>query len=153
MVQKLGASLKEWTVRIFWSGQEPSYRVSLLAEMSCFALMWDARLRCVVFWFKILLSPMFENRIIRRAAEDAISLSRGPWLNNLKDLLAPFGWSDVSGHNLHGISWHEVKHMLSDIAQRKVLESWRKEMVERPKLSVLHAIHSLGECSELGITY
>ena len=29
--------------------------VSLLAEMSCFPLMWDARLRWVVFWFKILL--------------------------------------------------------------------------------------------------
>ena len=108
--------------------------------------MWDARLRCVVFWFKILLSPMFENRIIHRAAEDVISLSRGPWLNNLKDVLTLFGWSDVSsGQNLQGVSWHEVKCMLSDIAQRKVLESWRKEMVERPKLSVLHAIHSLGD--------
>ena len=120
-------------------------RVSLLAEMSCFPLMWEARLRCVVFWFKILLSPMFENRIICRAAKDAISVSRGPWLNNLKDVLTLFGWSDVSGQSLQGMSWHEVKRMLSDIAQRKVLESWRKEMVERPKLSVLHAIHSLGD--------
>ena len=120
-------------------------RVSLLAEMSYFPLMWEARLRCVVFWFKILLSPMFENRIIRRAAKDAISVSRGPWLNNLKDVLAHFGWSDVSGQSLQGISWQEVKRMLSDIAQRKVLESWRKEILERPKLSVLHAIHSLGD--------
>ena len=88
---------------------------------------------------------MFENRIIHRAAKDAISVSRGPWLNNLMDVLTFFGWSDVSGQSLQGISWHEVKRMLSDIAQRKVLESWRKEMVERPKLSVLHAIHSLGD--------
>ena len=112
-------------------------RVSLLAEMSCCPLMWEARLRCVIFWFKILLSPMFENCIIRRAAKDAISMSRGPWLNNLMDVLTLFGWSDVSGQSLQGISWHEVKRMLSDIAQRKVLESWRKEMVEQPKLSVL----------------
>ena len=122
-------------------------KVSLLAEMSCFPLMWDTRLRCVVFWFKILLSPMFENRIIRRAAEDAISLSRGPWLKNLEDVLLQFGWSDVSGRNLQGISWHEVKHMLSSIAQRKVLESWRREMVERPKLSVLLSILALGDSS------
>ena len=34
--------------------------------------------------------------------------------------------------------------MSSDIAQRKVLESWRKGKVaiERPKLSVLHSIHA-----------
>ena len=58
-----------------------------------------------------------------------------------------FGWSDVSGQNLQGISWHEVKHMLSSIAQRTVLESWRREMVERPKLSVLHSIHVHGDSS------
>ena len=70
-------------------------RMSLLEEMSCFPLMWNACLRYVVFWFEILLSPMFENRIIRREADDAISLSRWPWLNNLKDVLVQFRWSDV----------------------------------------------------------
>ena len=58
-----------------------------------------------------------------------------------------FGWYDVSGQNLQGISWDEVKHMLSSIAQRKILESWRREMVERPKLSVLLSILALGESS------
>ena len=87
------------------------------------------------------------NCIIRRAAEDAISLSRGPWLNNLKIVLVQFGWSDVSGQNLQGISWHKVKHMLSSIVQRKILESWRREMVEQPKLSVLLSILALGDSS------
>ena len=62
----------------------------------CSAIAWEARLRYVVFWFKIFLSPMFENRIVCGAAEDA----RGPWLNNLKDVLAQFGWSGSSGQNI-----------------------------------------------------
>ena len=72
----------------------------------CSAIAWEARLRCVVFWFKILLSPMFENHIICTAAEDAISLSMQGSVaqDNLKDVLAQFGWSDASGRNLEGIS-------------------------------------------------
>ena len=63
----------------------------------------------MVFWFKILLSPVFENRIICRTAEDVISLSRDLWLNNLMDILVQFGWFDMlSGRNLQGISWYEV---------------------------------------------
>ena len=65
--------LQLWAQRTYFGVGRNHPRVSLLAEMSCFPLMWNARLRCVhvVFWFKIMLSPMFENRIIRRAAKDA----------------------------------------------------------------------------------
>jgi hypothetical protein len=134
-------------LKIFFGVNKYHPRVSLLAEMGNLPLLWEAKLKCVVFWYKVLLSPTFENRIVRKAVEDAIWQGNGLWLKNLKHLLVQFGWSDLSGQVIKKVSLPEMKAMLSSIAWRRITDSWLIEMENRPKLSVLNTIYKSGCCN------
>ena len=65
------SSLDHLQLRVFRSflGVARSHpRVSLFMEMDCLPLCWEAKMRCVRFWHKMMTHPDYENRIIRRAA-------------------------------------------------------------------------------------
>ena len=48
-----------------------------------------------------------------------------------------FGWQDVSGGVIRELSEADVKGMLLSVAWRNVRDEWRKEMDEKPKLSMM----------------
>ena len=51
-----------------------------------------------------------------------------------------FGWQDVSGSVIRELSEADVKGMLLSVAWRNVRDEWRKEMHEKPKLSMMKRI-------------
>ena len=77
-------------LRIFFGVGVRHPKVSLMIEANAFPVVWLARMRCVVFWLKVMMNPMFEGRILRAAAL-AAAKSGGGWMKNLK--------------KMHGLLW------------------------------------------------
>ncbi len=61
-----------WTLRIFFGVGLRHPRASLLMEADSVPVAWLARVRCAAFWFKILSNPLYEGRILRIAAMEAM---------------------------------------------------------------------------------
>ena len=51
---------------------------------------WLARVRCAAFWFRILSNPLYEGKILRVAAMEAIECG-GPWVMKLQGVLSHLG--------------------------------------------------------------
>ena len=58
-------------------------RVSLLLEMGDLPMIWLARVRCILFWFKVLASKVYEGRILRRVAVKAVTYGKGSWMQKM----------------------------------------------------------------------
>ena len=41
-------------------------KASLMMEMESLPVMWEARVRCVQFWYKVLTSKAYEGRLLRK---------------------------------------------------------------------------------------
>ena len=52
------------------------------------------------------------------------------------------GWQDVSGGVIRELSEADMKGMLLSVAWRNVRDEWRKEMHEKPKLSMMNRIYN-----------
>ena len=50
------------------------------------------------------------------------------------------GWQDMSGGAIRELSEVDVKDMLLSVAWRNVRNEWRKELHEKPKLSMMKPI-------------
>lgn len=51
---------------------------------------WLARVRCAAFRFKILSNPLYEGRILKVSAMEAIKCG-GSWIMKLKSVSSPLG--------------------------------------------------------------
>ena len=120
-------------------------KVSLLAEMGDLPIRWRAKLQCVLFWVRVLSSRMYDGRLIRQVATEAVKFGRGSWLHKMSMCCKEFGWKDVSMEGVRGLSNAEVKEMLESIAWRKTREEWGREMKVKPKLIMLKKITDLEE--------
>ena len=69
---------------------------SLEVEMGLLKLVWEVRIRCPVYWLKIMCDPMYENRLSRRIAVEAMNSNAG-WIKKLRKCTECFGWSDIEG--------------------------------------------------------
>ena len=58
-------------------------RVSLLLEVGYLPVVWLARFRCTVFWFRVLLSKVYDGRLLRRVAVEAVKYGKGSWMKNM----------------------------------------------------------------------
>ena len=61
-------------------------KVSLLAEMGDLPVKWLARMRCVMFWSKVLTSRTYDGRLLRRIAVEAVRFGRGTWFGKMSVL-------------------------------------------------------------------
>ena len=69
-----------------------------------------------------------EGRILKLVMLEALELGkRVRWVKDLQSSLEMFGWSGLKVEALNGLSMREVKHLVKDIAWRKVREGWREE--------------------------
>ena len=55
------------SLRSFFGVARSHPKVSLFVEMDCLPLCWEARVRCMKFWHKVMTHPVHENRIIMEA--------------------------------------------------------------------------------------
>ena len=55
-------------------------KASLLAEMGDLPVSCRAKLRCMLFWVRVLSSDAYDGRLIRRVATEAVKFGRGSWL-------------------------------------------------------------------------
>ena len=52
-------------------------KASLMMEMKSLPVVWEARVRCVQFWYKVLTSKVYEDRLQRKVASQAVECGRG----------------------------------------------------------------------------
>ena len=89
-------------------------RVALQYEMMMLPLVWEAR-RCDEFWVRVM--RMEEKTIVRMVALEALECqNKVKWVEDLKDSLEKFGWSNGVVEKLEGDSLGEVGYMLRDCA-------------------------------------
>ena len=84
------------SLRSFFGVARSHPRVSLFVEMDCLPLCWEARVRCMKFWHKMMTHPVYENRIIKKVALDALSVNGGSWIRKLQGCFIAFGWNNPS---------------------------------------------------------
>ena len=51
-------------------------KASLMMEMESLPVVWEARVRCVKFWYKVLPSKVHEGRLLRKVASQAVECER-----------------------------------------------------------------------------
>ena len=94
-------------------------RTSLLAEMEVLSVVWEARIRCIGFWHRILIDQRYHQRLIQRLAYAALMTPRrSQWIGKLGICLEAFGWQDCSCATLAGVSGRQLREMLRSIACR-----------------------------------
>ena len=95
-------------------------RVSLLLEMGDLPIVWLARMRCTLFWFKVLASKVYEGRILRRVAMEAVKYGKGSWMQKMLSCCREFGWQVVGAEQVQNMSEAELKGMLESVAWQRV---------------------------------
>ena len=53
----------------------------------------------MLFWYKIMCSPVYEGRLPKRIALKALE-NRGKWIRKLRAHARHFGWEDLSGESV-----------------------------------------------------
>ena len=130
-------------LRIFFGVGVRHPKVSLMMEADAFPVVWLARIKCISFWFKVLSAPLYEGRILRAVALEALQHRMG-WVRNLQRCLEHLGWGDVGVEAVHGLSGGEIWSMLENRATHLTQEDWNRELDTKPKLGTLHMLRMKG---------
>ena len=109
-------------------------------------MVWIAKLRRVTFWFKVLTSPMYDKRLLRRVAIESVRHGKGSQMRKMARCCQDFDWENVGQMHIQNLSKTELRGMLGSVACRKVQEKWREELERKPKLSTMQII--VMECGE-----
>jgi hypothetical protein len=78
-------------------------------------------------WMKIIISLVYDGRLLRRVAVEAVRYRKGAWVKRIASCFEKFGWQDLGAESVRGMSEVELKGMLASIAWRRVKEKWRDE--------------------------
>ena len=71
--------------RMFFGVGTLHSKASLMMEMESPPVVWEARVRCVQFWYKVLTSKVHEGRLLRKVAStsQAVECEKGGWMRNI----------------------------------------------------------------------
>ena len=111
-----------------------------MMELESLPVVWEARVRCMQFWYKVLTSKIYEGRLLRKVVLQAVECGRGSWMRSIGRYIGRFGWQDMSGGVVRELPEAKVKCMLLSVAWRNVKDEWRKEVHKKPKLSMMKLI-------------
>ena len=118
-------------------------KASLLCEMKSLSVVWEAKMHYMRFWMKIMTSEVYEGRLLRKVAKEAVKSAKGygsrTW-QNVRD----FEWQDMGVHSIKGLRDQEIVEKLRSIASRKVESMLAKELEEKLKLCMMKQIAELG---------
>ena len=53
-----------------------------MMEMESLPVVWEARVRCVQFWYKVLTNKVYEGRLLRKVATQAVECEKGSWMRH-----------------------------------------------------------------------
>ena len=54
-------------------------------------VVWEARVRCIQFWYKVLTSKTYEGRLLRKVVLQAVECGRGSWMRSIGRCVGRFG--------------------------------------------------------------
>ena len=66
-------------------------KATLFVEMDSLPVVWEAKGRCVQFWYKVLMSKVYEGRPLTCTALQAVKCGRGRWLRSINKCIEKFG--------------------------------------------------------------
>ena len=124
---------------VLWGGHITSEGIIVMMKMESLPVVWEARVGCVQFWYKVL-SKLYEARLLRKVASQAVECGRGSWMRSIGRYVGKFGWEDVSGGVIRKLLKGDMKGILLSVAWRNVRDKWKKENLEKPKLSMMKLI-------------
>ena len=92
-------------------------RVSLLWELGDLPVVWLAKLRCVVFWFKVLTSPMYDKRPLRKVTTESVRYGKGSWMRKMARCCQDFDcMGELGKPQIQNLSETELRGMLESVA-------------------------------------
>ena len=93
--------------------------MSLHVEVVVLSVGWEARIRCILFWHRILTNRQYHHHLIQRLAYASLMAPvRGQWVGKLKTCFDAFGWQDYSCATLAVVSGGHLREMLRSVAWR-----------------------------------
>ena len=95
----------------------------LLMETDAVLVAWLARVRCAAFWFRILSNLLYEGRILRVAAMEAMECG-GTWIMKLQECLKSIGWCGVGAEEVWGLASVDIKIKLETCTTRLIEDEW-----------------------------
>ena len=132
-------------LRMFFGVGTIHPKVSLLLEIKSLPIVWEAKMRCVKIWLKVMMSRLYEGRLLKKIMRQAVECGKGVWIKNMAKCVGDFEWQSVGGDASANLSELEIGAMLSCAAWRKARSMLMKEVEERPKLRMMKEIVNL-EC-------
>ena len=130
-------------LRMFFGVGTLHPKTSLWFEMQMLPLVWEARMRCVRFWLKVLSAKEYEGRLLKKIVSQAVECGKGGWVKNMARCTDDFGWSGMEVDAVRSLSDSEIREMLVSVAWRNVTSVMNKDMEEKPKLRILKEIADL----------
>ena len=64
----------------------------------------------------VLASKVYEGRILRRVAVEAVKYGKGSWMQKMLSCCREFGWQEVGAEQVQNMSEAELKGMLESVA-------------------------------------
>ena len=130
-------------LRMFFGVGTLHPKASFLREVEALPVVWKAKMHCVKFWLKVLNNEMYEGRLLRKIARQAMDCNKGIWVKNMAKCVGEFKWQGIGGEAIKSLTDAEIGDMLSSVAWRKVRSMSMKELEERPKLGMMKEIAAL----------
>ena len=130
--------------RMFFGVGKLHPKASLWWEMKCLPVIWEAKIHCLKFWINIMNSEVYEGRLLRKVAGEAVECGKGVWVKNMVKCMRDFEWEDMRVDAIKGFHDQEIVEMLRSIASRKVDSMLAKELEEKMKLGMMKQMTELG---------
>ena len=99
-------------LRMFFGVGTLHPKASLLLEVKSLPVVWEAKMRCVKFWLKVLTSERYEGRLLRKIARQAVECGKGVWVKNLAKCIGEFEWQGMRGDAMKSLTDAEIGDML-----------------------------------------
>ena len=82
---------------------------------------WEARIRCIGFWHRLLTDHQFHHHVTQRLAYGAlVDPRRGQWVGKLRTCFEVFGWQDCAP--LAGVLGGRLRQMMLHVGVRRRVE-------------------------------
>ena len=63
---------------------------------------------CVKFWLKVLTSRLYEGRLLKKIARQAVECGKGVWIKNMAKCMGDFEWQSVGGKAIANLMGSEI---------------------------------------------
>ena len=92
-------------LRMFFGVSTLHPKASLLLEIQSLPVVWEAKMRCVKLWLKVLTSRLYEGRILKKIARQAMECGKGVWIGNMAKCVGGDAIADLTDSE---INWSYV---------------------------------------------